>query len=80
MILTQLRDYLKQHGRASVLDMAYRFDVEPDTIRGMLAHWIKKDMVEEFEIPDSQCNGCSKCDDKKNEIYRWAAKTDCRPR
>lgn len=73
MILTEIRDYLKQHGQVSVMDIAYRFEVEPEVIRSMVAKWINKGMVEEFDVLTQKCKGCTKCDDKKNEIYRWTA-------
>jgi len=73
MILTDIRDYLKRHGRAPVMDLAYHFKVEPEVIRSMVSKWIGKGCVARIEAPLQKCQGCEKCDDKKNEIYLWTA-------
>lgn len=71
MILSEIRDYLRSNGQAAVIDMAWHFDVEPDAIRGMLEHWIRKGKVE--KLPDGTgCDGgCHMCDPESVEIYQW---------
>ena len=45
MILSEVRDYLQQRGRATLADIALHFDTEPDAVRGMLQIWIQKGKV-----------------------------------
>lgn len=71
MILAELRDYLKSNRRAALIDMAHRFDIAPDALRGMLEKWVAKGRVE--KLPQgSGCSGaCCKCDPASTEIYEW---------
>ncbi len=70
MILTQLRDYLKNHGQAPLQDMALTFQIDQEALKPMLEHWIKKGKVE--KLPEgTACQGCSKCTPQSVEIYRW---------
>jgi hypothetical protein len=70
VILTDLRRYLQQRGQASLTDIAYHLDAEPDAIKGMLEHWIRKGRVRRHEA-GAACSGCSKCDAAKMEVYEW---------
>ncbi len=73
MILSELGDYLRQHGQASLQDMALHFDADPEALRGMLEHWMRKGKVKK-RLATSSCGsgGCSQCDPASVEIYRWA--------
>ena len=70
MILSEIRDYLQTHGSASLQDMAHRFDVDPEALRGMLGQWVARGRVVR-EAPRGQCDGCCKCDAAAVEVYRW---------
>ena len=71
MILAELRDYLKEHRRANLMDMAHRFDIDPDALRGMLQKWILKGQVVRL-LPLGSCHsGCGKCDRALAEVYEW---------
>ena len=70
MILSNIRDYLQANGPASLRDMANRFDIEPEALRGMLGLWVARGRVV-CEIPGGQCGGCCKCDAAALEVYRW---------
>lgn len=71
MILSDLRDYLQTHKRAALMDMAHRFDTDPDAIRGMLDKWVAKGRIEKLPMGSSCSSGCSKCDPLSTEIYQW---------
>ena len=72
MILADLRDYLAEHKRASIGDMANRFGVEPDALRGMLEHWTRKGRVRRVEAPASPCAPCGKCGSGgTQDVYVW---------
>ena len=71
MILSELKSYLVLHGRAPIADMANRFGVEPEALRGMLDLWIRKGRVRRLATDAGTCAGCSKCDAYALEIYEW---------
>ena len=71
MILSELRDYLKSHRRATLIDMAHRFNSDPDALRGMLEKWVAKGKVEKLSEAATCNNGCCKCDPAATEVYEW---------
>lgn len=71
MILADLKDYLRQNRRAALRDMALRFDVDPDAVRGMLDKWMQKGKVRKLPAGTACDNGCCKCDPMATEIYEW---------
>ena len=71
MILAELRDYMKQHRRALLTEMANRFDVEPDALRSMLERWISKGKIRRIDSAGACASGCSKCDPDQIELYVW---------
>ena len=71
MILSEVRTYLAERGRVPIGDLVNRFDADPDAIRGMLAHFIRKGRLRKLENPAGDCGGCSKCDAFSLEVYEW---------
>jgi putative ferrous iron transport protein C len=71
MILSDLRDYLRQRGQASLQDMALHFDADPDALRGMLEQWIRKGKVSRRSAKASCGDSCTQCDPASVEIYVW---------
>lgn len=71
MILSDLRDYLRQRGQASLQDMALHFDADPEALRGMLEHWIRKGKVTRQTAKASCGDSCTQCDPATVEIYVW---------
>jgi hypothetical protein len=72
VILSDLRDYLKQHQRVALSDLMLHFHIEADALRGMLEKWIRKGKVKKIS-PDSTVCGtsCCKCDPALTELYEW---------
>ena len=70
MILSRVSDYMKQHRRASVLDLAHGLDAAPDALKGMLAILERKGRVRRLPA-GTACNGCHKCDPNWVELYEW---------
>ncbi len=72
MILSDLRDYLKQRQRVPLHDLVLHFRLEADTLRDMLEKWIRKGKVKKIS-PDSNACGtsCCKCDPTLTELYEW---------
>ncbi len=71
MILSELRDYLQTNRRAALIDMARRFDADPDALRGMLEKWKAKGRVEKLPRGAVCATGCRLCDPASIEIYEW---------
>lgn len=70
MILSQVNDYLRQHRRASLVDMAHGLDAAPEALKGMLATLERKGRVRRLPAGTS-CSGCCKCDPNAVELYEW---------
>lgn len=70
MILSRVNDYLKQHRRASVTDMALGLDAAPEALKGMLATLERKGRVRRLPA-GTACTGCCKCDPNAVELYEW---------
>ncbi|MCK5360153.1 MAG: FeoC-like transcriptional regulator [Gammaproteobacteria bacterium] len=71
MILSDIRNYMQQHGQVSLADVALHFDIEPDAARGMLDIWVKKGKVQRRAATSSCGTSCSQCDTAATEIYVW---------
>lgn len=72
MILSRVRDYLKQHRRASVADLAHGLEATPDAVRAMLEVLRRKGLARRVSAGTACGNGCRKCDSASLEIYEWA--------
>ena len=71
MILSDIKRYLQARGQASLGDIALHFDANPEAVRGMLEHWIRKGRVER-QLANPACgSACSQCDPADTEIYLW---------
>ncbi len=71
MILTELRDYLKQQGQAPLRDMAINFNMDQEALRPLLEQWMAKGRVEKLPSGTACHGGCSSCAPQTVEIYRW---------
>jgi putative ferrous iron transport protein C len=68
-MLIELRNYVVERGRVSMRDLVWRFEKEPDAIRQMLEHWIRKGRIER-EVACPPCGtGCCACDSTLREFY-----------
>lgn len=74
MILSDLKSYLAARRRAPIGDLVNRFDAEPDAIRGMLEHFIRKGQARRLDGSEDTCGGCQKCAPLASEIYEWTGK------
>ncbi|MFZ2727236.1 MAG: FeoC-like transcriptional regulator [Methylococcaceae bacterium] len=71
MILTELRDYLKQQHRVSLKDLMTHFNSDADTLRAMLAKWINKGKVKKLSLEANCGTSCCRCDSTLTELYEW---------
>jgi hypothetical protein len=71
MILSKIKHYLADRGQATLVDIALHCDADPDAVRGMLEHWIRKGKVE-MRLANTACgSSCSSCNSTTVEIYFW---------
>lgn len=71
MILSDIKQYLKLRGSASLSDISLHFDSDPDATRGMLEQWIRKGKVSKQSAEATCGSGCNRCGLEGAEIYRW---------
>lgn len=71
MILSELRDYLKNQRRASINELSVHFQIDAEALRGMLGKWIGKGKIKQTK-PNAACGGgCCRCDPLLTEMYEW---------
>jgi hypothetical protein len=71
MILTEVRDYLKNRGQAPLRDMALSFGMDEAALRPLLDQWIAKGKVKKLPSGTTCGGGCSSCAPQTIEIYQW---------
>jgi predicted ArsR family transcriptional regulator len=71
MMLSTIRTYLSQRGQATLAEIAMHVDAEPDAVRGMLQHWIRKGRVEQRKVEAACGSSCNRCDPAAMELYVW---------
>ncbi len=72
MTPSEVKRYLSDRKLAPLNDIALHFDIEPDTARGLLSHWIRKGRVRLHQDDGCGSGGCCKgCGDHGNEVYEW---------
>lgn len=71
MILTETKNFFSHQRMASLSDLVNYFNVEPDALRGILDHWIRKKKLRKLSQGKS-CKGCCEaCSSNHTEIYEW---------
>ncbi|GAB4262180.1 MAG: FeoC-like transcriptional regulator [Methylomicrobium sp.] len=71
MILSDLRDYIKQQHKVALIDLVNHFHMDADALRGMLSKWINKGKIKKVAANSSCGTSCCKCDSALTEIYEW---------
>ncbi|MBW1706436.1 MAG: FeoC-like transcriptional regulator [Deltaproteobacteria bacterium] len=71
MILADIKEYLSNHGMASLADLSVHFGVEPDAMRGMLDRWIRKGKLSRLPQAATCSKCCVACNSDHVEIYEW---------
>ena len=71
MILSDLRDYIKQQHRVALIDLVNHFGMDADALRGMLGKWINKGKVRKLPLESACGTSCCKCDPTLTELYGW---------
>lgn len=70
MLLTDVKAYLAQRGRASLDDLATHFTMDAEAMRGLMETWIAKGRARRVsdQLP---CGSCGKCESATTEIFEW---------
>ena len=71
MILADLKTYMMENRIASVSELATHFDTDDNTVREMLAIWVRKGKIRQIQDPNIQCSKCARCHKLSTEIYEW---------
>ncbi len=69
MTLSDLKNYLSQHQRATLTDLVNHFRSEPQTLQPMLEHWQRKGKVRHTQLQACSkgcCRGTAGMD-----LYEW---------
>lgn len=71
-MLTKIRDYIRQHERVTLDDIALHFNITPELAAQQISHWEVRGMVEQIQSGHS-CSGCGGCRTNQRIIYAWKA-------
>ncbi len=71
MILSEIRDFIRQRKRCTLQELVLHFDIDAEALRGMLAKWIKKGKIRQIPVGPSCGSSCHKCDPALTELYEW---------
>ena len=73
MILTGVCEYLREHGRASLADLARHFDSDPSALEGMLARLEHQGRVRRLPLGERCGSSCCQCEPTSLAVYEWTA-------
>ena len=71
MSLIEIKNYLQQVKMASLGALTQYFRTDPDMMRCMLDHWIRKGKIRKCMKTPACGSKCGKCDVAVTEIYEW---------
>jgi putative ferrous iron transport protein C len=69
-MLMDIKGYLADRGPASLSEIAAKLSTDPDAIRPMLDHWMRKGKVRRSGTA-TRCHGCTSCAPADVEFYEW---------
>lgn len=78
MILTEIRDYLRERGSAELQEIALHFDIAPDTAQFALHYWQQKGKVREQTMGcPSTCGSKGSCSSASATpmYYEWLGRS-----
>jgi len=72
MILSELRDYIRQRHSVPLSDIVNHFDIDENTARQMLQVWLNNGKIGKQLATTSCGSSCNKCASANTEYYFWA--------
>ncbi len=73
MMLTQLKTILRAHRFMNLYELSQLLQAQPEVVREMLQHWIRKGCVRKCPTAESCGSKCVKCSPLMLECYEWYA-------
>jgi hypothetical protein len=71
MILSEIKNYVRQRREVSLRDVAAHFDLDAEAARGMLDFWVIKGRISR-QGSEASCGGGCACSYKDNtDRYQW---------
>ena len=70
-MLLEIKRYLSSKKTAHLQELSLHFKQQPDTMRHLLAHWIRKGKVRETEKPAGCGSRCQLCKPSEAQVYEW---------
>lgn len=71
MSLIDIKRYMMQVKVASLSSLSLVFNTDPETLRCMLSHWIRKGKVRQCLKTPACGSKCFKCPSATTEMYEW---------
>lgn len=71
MSLLAIKQHMMQVKAATLSSLCQLFNADPDTLRCMLSHWIKKGNIRVCTKKPACGSQCFKCPTSSTEIYEW---------
>lgn len=71
MSLLEIKRYLMQVKICSLSSICAYFNADPDVLRQMLNHWVRKGCVRKCAKTAACGSSCAKCSPLITEIYEW---------
>ena len=71
MNLVEIKHYLMRVKISSLAGLCAYFKAEPDNLRQLLNHWLRKGCVKQCMQTPACGTACGKCAPAKTEIYEW---------
>lgn len=71
MSLLDLKNYFVRAKVASLSSLCVLFKMDPDVLRCMLDHWVRKGRIRKFTKTPACGGQCMKCSPVVTEIYEW---------
>lgn len=70
-MLLAIKHYLHDKRTANLDELAWHFKLQPEVLRPMLEHWIRKGRLVRC-VRDKPCGSpCASCRPTCNEIFEW---------
>lgn len=73
MNLLDIKQYMMRVKLASLSSLSLYFNVDPDTLRPMLSHWVRKGCLRSGLKTPNCGSQCGKCSPLVTELYEWVA-------
>ena len=71
MTINRLEQYIREHRRAALSDMAIALNADADALRHMLGMLERKGRVSRLPSGTPCGGGCTKCHPTTVELYEW---------